>query len=354
MEVQRRATRRAKASRLGLSALVQLTAKSRVWNGKGDVIKAAADLAIPWMPFIDSAAASEMLGDSSGVPIEFNGSMSSLDLFKGDKWFETEKVEGDDVEEMETEADTKVLEESLDQEPSDSDAKLSVTGLCRLLLIQSFPSKAALRSITDEEVLPFRSQVLQALETLVKALPSDDMKKAVFSFSATRFAAVFENLETKESPLIVARSLSCFAAMFWSAMSFQGSMEDNDCLNSTKLLSILTNHVDYGKQSAWTVREAAAKCASKCARCADGSTLRSRQFISKLIDIAALGVKDRKFWKVRLASLDILLSLTMREKELILPYKESIQDLAKKSLRDSEAQVTALSTKVLGVLSTWP
>jgi hypothetical protein len=40
--------------------------------------------------------------------------------------------------------------------------------------------------------------------------------------------------------------------------------------------------------------------------------------------------------------------------EIILPYKESIQDLAKKSLNDSEAKVTAQSTKILGIISTWP
>ncbi|KAL3920917.1 MAG: hypothetical protein SGILL_003022 [Bacillariaceae sp.] len=347
-EIRRRATRRAKASHLGLSNLVQLIAKSRVWSGKEAVIKAAAVLAIPWMAFIEREAAVELLGNASCAPIAY---ATNLDLFGGDKWFE--KDESGDEEEMEIETDTDDNVKSVDRGPSDLDSQLSVTGLCRLLLGQSFPSKAALRSITDEEVLPFRSNVLQALETVAKALPRDDMKKSVFSFSALRLMEVFQNLETKESPLIVARSLSCFAAMFWSSMSFQGS-DKGEFLDSAKLLSIFMYHVDYEKQSAWTVREAAAKAASKCALCADHTTLQSRHFISKMIDIAALGVKDRKFWKVRLASLDILLSLTTQDKETILPYKESIQELAKKSLRDPEAQITALSTKVLGVLSTWP
>lgn len=356
-EIQRRAKRRAKATSTGLSALVQLIAKSRVWSGKGEIIKAASVLSIPWMEFTKEEAALGLLGDVASVPISFSGSSTDLDLFMGDKWFE--KIDNDDDDEDEDDE----IEESQDADVSmqvedessteENDEAIAVTGLCRLLLSQSFPSKAALRSIADEEVLPFRSSVLQALEMVSKALPMADMKKSVFTFSAPALFEVFGNLETKESPLIVARSLACFAAMFWSNMSFEES-QGEEYLESSKLLPLFLYHVDYGKQSAWTVREAAAKAAAKCALCADMATLRKRQFIANLIEIAALGMRDKKFWKVRLASLQIMLSLTRKDKELILPYKESIQDLAKKSLRDPEAQITALSTKVLGVLSTWP
>jgi proteasome component ECM29 len=347
-EIQRRAQRRAKASSLGLSSLVQLIAKSRVWSGKGEVIKAASVLAIPWTTFIEKEAALGLQGDAASAPIAFDGSSNNLNLFMGDRWFE--KAENLRVEETVTGAE---VEKQMEQSSTNSDSQVCVVGLCRLFLVQSFPSKAALQSIVDEEVLPFRSKVLHAFESLVKALAATNMKKSIFSFSAPQLVEVVGDLNTRESPLIVARSLSCFAATFWSNMSFEGSGPE-DHSDSARLLPIFVYHVDYGKQSAWTVREAAAKAAAQCAFCADSATLRSRQFVSKLIDIAALGVKDKKFWKVRLASLQILLSLTTQEKELILPYKENIQDLAKKSLQDPEAQITALSTKVLGVLALWP
>ncbi|KAL3920061.1 MAG: hypothetical protein SGILL_003448 [Bacillariaceae sp.] len=353
--IQRRAQRRAKATRTGLSALVRLIAKSRVWSGKGDIIKAAAVLAIPWMEVTKEEAAVCLLGDAASAPVAFEETSAETDLFVGDKWFEQIMDSGEDGddndEEKMAESDNDATMQDEDGSSMEDDARISVLGLCRLFLSQSFPSKPALRSITDEEVLPFRSGVLQALDMLSQALPTPKMKEAAFAFSAPQLFEVFGNLETKESPLIVARSLSCFAAMLWTEMDFEGNEE---YLESSKLLELFLYHVDYGKQSAWTVREAAAKAAAKCALCADTATLRKRQYIAHLIDIAALGVRDKKFWKVRLASLEILLSLTTKDKELVLPYKESIQDLAKKSLRDPEAQITALSTKVLGVLSTWP
>jgi hypothetical protein len=160
-------------------------------------------------------------------------------------------------------------------------------------------------------------------------------------------------------------------------MQFQRNEEQESIIvGASELSQTFKFHVDLTKQSAWTVREAAAKGASKLAQCADFETLKGRQAVSTLVDIAAIALKDRRFWKVRLGGLEILKSIVLRvgnvsraivgkdpvetaqEKQLVLetflPHKESIQELAKRSLNDSEAKITALSTTILAVISTWP
>uniref|UniRef100_A0A7S0TDY8 HEAT repeat-containing protein 1 n=1 Tax=Pseudo-nitzschia delicatissima TaxID=44447 RepID=A0A7S0TDY8_9STRA len=258
-------------------------------------------------------------------------------------------------------------------------------GICRQLLQQSFPPKSATRSIADEEILPYRSNVLKSLETLLKSLPDSDysshFRGRIFSFLAPKLWDVFrvgskDQPSPKESPLIVARSIDCFASSCWSRMKFQ-DIEESSKVGSDALSQTLLFQVDLTKQPAWTVREAAAKAASKFVQCADFDSLQRRQAVSTLVDIAGIALKDRRFWKVRLGGLDILLSLVLRAEnvsssavvergmsetdqtkqlilEIILPYKESIQDRAKRSLNDSEAKITAQATKVLGIISTWP
>jgi hypothetical protein len=40
--------------------------------------------------------------------------------------------------------------------------------------------------------------------------------------------------------------------------------------------------------------------------------------------------------------------------EAVLPHKEKMLDLSRSGLKDSEAQVTALSTKIIGDMTWWP
>merc|ERR1712032_1123244 len=83
-------------------------------------------------------------------------------------------------------------------------------------------------------------------------------------------------------------------------------------VDASELSQTFLFHVDLTKQSAWTVREAAAKGASKLAQCVDFETLRRLQTTSTLVNIAQCALKDKRFWKVRLAGLEILQSFCLR------------------------------------------
>jgi len=380
---QARARKRANATRIALSSLVQLVGRSRIWTGKHEIVRATIQVSKAWIPFAVTEESERILGESGLGPIIFGDSASDKDLFFGDAFFMKAVKENDGI----------VEESDNDDDGITSDEKFStgeippliIPGICRLLLLQSFPLQSALRSVASEEVLPYRSNVLQSLEVLLKSLPNLDdgshFRQRIFSFLAPKLWEVFCNTSTdqspsKESPLIVARSIDCFAGTCWSGMEF-GQIKNTSIVDSSALSQTFLFHTDYTKQSAWTVREAAAKGASKLAQCSDFETLQRRQAISILVDIAGIALKDRRFWKVRLGGLEILQSIVLRvgdvssagasnclvttttqERQLlletVLPYKESIQALAKRSLNDSEAKVTALSTKTLGILSTWP
>jgi len=378
-----RVRKRCDASRLALSSLVRLVARSRIWSGKDEVVRALVQISKVWMSFAVNEEANALFGNPNLSPIIFD-SASDKDLFLNDAFFEEGKENNDMVE-------------GSDQDDSIPGKMLSINdmtvvpipGICRLLLMKSFPVKSALRSIADEEILPYRSNVLQSMELLLKSLPDSDngshYRRRIFTAIAPKLWEVFRHRTTdessgnisKESPLIVARSIDCFASSCWKYMQFQHIEEQTFFfVRASELSQTYKFHVDLTKQSAWTVREAAAKGASKLAKCADFETLKRRQTVSTLVDIAEIALKDRRFWKVRLGGLDILKSVVLRvdnvsqtnvgkdpleaaqEKQLVLevflPHKEKILNLAKRSLNDSEAKVTAISTTILAVISTWP
>lgn len=249
-----------------------------MWSGKGEVLKATVEVAIPWIQ-----VEGRLLGDIVTKPINY-GSSSSLDLFLGDKYFE-KREDGDDG----------AMDESDNGGGGDISEQVEtpmvlITGLCRLFLVQSFPSAGALRSITDVEVLPFRSDVMQALETLLKTLPNNEseLRQTVFSFCAPRLLRVFGDLSSKEPPLIVSKSIACFAASLWSSPCGKGQ---DDILDYSNLLTIFSHHVDYSKQSAWTVRAAAAECTARVAQCVTVSALRQHQCVSAMLDNSSLAMK---------------------------------------------------------------
>ena len=378
---QARARKRANASRIALSALVQLLSRNRIWTGKNEVVRATVQLSKVWIPFALTEEAEALLGEPGLAPVIFGDSISEKDLFLNDAFFGEGVIENSEVQE-ESDIDDGIP--SGERFSTGEIPALLVLGICRQLLMQSFPSKVATRSVADQEVLPYRSNVLQSLETLLKSLPDTDhsthFRERIFSFLSPKLWEVFriktiDEESPKESPLIVARSIDCFASSCWLRMEFQ-LIEQTSTIGSSALLETFLFHADFTKQSAWTIREAAAKGASKFAECADFDTLQRRQAVSTLVDIAGIALKDSRFWKVRLGGLDILLSLVLRVEygsravegrglaetdqrkllilEIVLPYKESIQDLAKRSLNDSEAKVTAQSTKILGIVSSWP
>eukprot|EP00537_Pseudo-nitzschia_pungens_P002169 CAMPEP_0172363244 /NCGR_PEP_ID=MMETSP1060-20121228/6658_1 /TAXON_ID=37318 /ORGANISM="Pseudo-nitzschia pungens, Strain cf. cingulata" /LENGTH=2421 /DNA_ID=CAMNT_0013085947 /DNA_START=205 /DNA_END=7470 /DNA_ORIENTATION=- len=379
---QARARKRANASRIGLFSLVQLVARNRIWTGKHEVVRAAIQVLRAWIPVAVAEEAKGLLGDLVLRPVIFGDSTFDKDLFVGDAFF-LKKVKENNAISDESDCEDDSIPSA---EPCSTTEipPLAIPGICRLLLMQSFPSKNSLRSVATEEVLPYRSSVLQTLEMLLEALPDTDdgskFRQSIVSYLTPKLWDVFRHTTSNqssptESPLIVARSIHCFSSSLWPGMELT-QVENISEMDSSVLSQTFLFHVDFTKQSAWTVREAAAKGASRLARCADFQTLQRRQAVSTLVEIAGIALKDRRFWKVRFGGLEILqslvlrvgdgsqagaghgLSTTMQEKQMVLetvlPYKENIQALAKRSLNDSEAKVTALSTNILGVLSTWP
>ena len=97
-----------------------------------------------------------------------------------------------------------------------------------------------------------------------------------------------------------------------------------------------------------------------------------------MIQCVSQALNDRKFWRVRYSGIELLHSLVSRtghivgstiskseqtvsttesRKEVLeamLPHKEKMLALAKKSLSDPEARVTALGSNIIKALSWWP
>ena len=117
------------------------------------------------------------------------------------------------------------------------------------------------------------------------------------------------------------------------------------------------------------MRQASALAASSLVVCMPSAILRRTESIKLVLDCSNETLKDKKFWKVRLAGLELHHSLVSRvgnqkmssvdaEKQLImeaiLPYKELIIGVARKSLADSVSQVTAAASKITQTMAWWP
>lgn len=366
----RRAKKRADASRLALSSLVELIARNRIWSGKKVIVQSAVKVVTQWVDLASRDDLKSVLGDPGLVPITFGDKSAEDDLFVSDRWFETAaEMEDCDQDDSQQSGDHKLVEES---------PGLAFVGLCRLLLMQAFPSGSVLRAAAEEDVLPYRSEVLRCLDLVLHSLSLDrqlhiETRSQIFALTAPKLLSVIGDYSTKESPLIVARCIDCFAACFWRGIQFQHNDEESPSI--AELSTLFLHHADLTKQAAWTVREASAKAASRIAQCAHLDTLRQRRALGSLIDISTIALRDKRFWKVRLAGVEVLYQIVLRagnvtqvggtgldedgvEKQLmlesILPHKESIQSFASRCLTDPEAAVTALSTKVLNAMATWP
>ena len=145
------------------------------------------------------------------------------------------------------------------------------------------------------------------------------------------------------------------------------STEDVEHADPRKLVAVLKELAGKA-QPAWTVREAAALCCAQLALLCHHDCLRNHGMISQLVEIALYNLNDRKYWRVRIAGLKLIDSLTIRagtghetsssEKQLILesllPQKEVIVKLLRSSLGDSESNVTTLSTTIISRMTWWP
>ncbi|KAL3928085.1 MAG: hypothetical protein SGBAC_012800 [Bacillariaceae sp.] len=374
-----RSERRRIASHLALDSLVKVLSGPRLWSGKSEVTNAAVRIASNW--------ASE-----NGSSLLKMKRESNCDLFAGDEWFKQSHEDVMDAVENEASqnaaqspqaetspGDLSDMETNLQDEQQDDNQAYAASlvpvnflGLCQLLIVQGFPSKRSCMAVSDEEILPYRSGALEAFKDLLGSLGStpddDDLRKGVYESTSEKLLSVFNfdvgavKEKSKEPPLVVARSLDCYGASLCPRV---GSKDDVvDSVATAKML------LQCLEQPAWTVREAAAMCCASLVSKSDELVLCQFDFLSVITSIVTKEMKDRKFWRVRLAGMKLLHSLVIRVPkgaqnssssnvgpnndgavsnqeilESVLPHKEAIMLLAKRSLSDPEAKVTAVGSQ---------
>lgn len=394
--------RRSFSSHLALSSLVKLLAATRLWSGKSEVAKATVQIAANWSSSNGEEAQMTPGSDKSSLKmaiIMFHHGLED-DLFAGDDWFQQEHDDVDDTEstsrsetnkrpppENQLESDcTDLSDIDLDaaeaetSEEVTSTAPISFVGLCRLLFVQAFPTARASLSVSEEDVLPYRAAVFQSLTYLLNNVDSSNegngLKKRVYKIISEKLISVFSAPSVlegslKEPPLFVSRSLDCFGACFWNGIS-----AGNDEVEILALAKVLFQCLE---QPAWTVRESATLCCSSLVLKSHRTKLGHYETISLMVACVSQAVKDRKFWRVRFAGIKLLHSLISRvghvsdstissnkveqddvtherQKllESMLPHKDEMLKLAKQSLSDSEAKVTALASEIAKAMAWWP
>lgn len=341
-------------SHLALVALVRVLSGLRIWVGKIEVVHATVAIVRNWT----SSCRESMICMDDGN-----------DLFRGDAWFLQHK---DTLSKAAAEASPLSVEHASDSKS----ASLNFIGLCRLLIFQSFPTAKAKLSVSEDDVLPYRAGVLQSLSDLLNSLDSnekmDDLKRKIYVTISVALVPIFSSGEKifEEPPLLVARAIDSIAACLWCDVG-----SDIKTLDVSSIASDLKGCMSH---PAWTVRESVCLFFSRLALKSHQSGLIRHEMLSNMIFCVAKALDDRKFWRVRHSGMQVLHSLTSRTGnitgaklseyerkfstgsnqqymlEALLPYKEKISQLAKKSLRDPEAKVTAIGSTVVEALSWWP
>jgi hypothetical protein len=390
----KRFERRSISSQLALNSLVKLLSATRLWSGKGEVAKATVQIAANWSASTGSESVSDSDDEKSlKQPVHMSYQGQNHDLFIGDDWFCKDHV--DDLDPVSTDQqgrgnvslqDCNVESDSADvsdMEMLSTDLislmhPVSFVGLCRLLVVQAFPTARAVLPVADEEVLPYRAVILQSLTNLLKnstgSTEINILKRIVFDTISEKLLAVFNESSILEGtfiepPLFVARTLDCYAECIWERA---GSEHDGfDILNLSKIL------LQCLEQPAWTVRESATLCCSALVMKGHRQQLSHYETVSLMVSGISRALKDRKFWRVRFAGMKLLHSLvdkvahnteisislvdqdkgTRERQELLesmLPHKEKMLQLVQKSLSDPEAKVTALASDVVKAMAWWP
>lgn len=406
---------RAESSCKILGACVKSIVTTRIWRGKEDLLKAVAKIAGNWISSnIDAYALlrDREQGDSDIVfPMNpVNLEKESKDLFLGDAWFSKDH-EKDAVEEMDVTEDnssaallisdaddesninfsagdsllaTDDVEDSSDKDAGNSKPTVSLSfhGLCRLLLEQGIPSEAI--SLTNADYLSYRASALDSLSKILGSMTSDEFTpylRSAYNILAPRILPLMRNQKVGNEevpPVIIAKCFTCFSAAIFHDIGCTNDIEEFSLPEITDLFKINAGT----SQSAWTVREAAALAAAKLAERGNYVLLKRITITEDLLACTSFCLKDRKFWRVRLAGLQVVLSFCLRVRsqrqmgnialgsrskrnrtddndsqlifEAILPFKERFTDFAKACLSDNEAQVTAAASEIMTCISWWP
>jgi proteasome component ECM29 len=388
-----RMRQRANASSVLLSQCVKVIARRRIWEGKGDVVNAATLIAGKW---------------SSAVPIEAYRSIiwpviqtkeKQDDLFDGDDWFKRPDMKIDDVNDDVGGDDVVIMTDAINSEENvvldmkeDYDAgneeqvnysenedtnteakstkQLIMSGFCRVLLDQSLVTS----NNSTDDVLPYKVAAISGLTSLLTSVaPTEgsasyhdtvDFQHFMYDLVGPRLFSFISDNQDSTAPVLIARALECLAAAMYIGIGIDSAQSYADPGVLLRFFAESTT-----KQPAWTVRQASALAASSLVACMPSAILRRTESIKLVLDCSNETLKDKKFWKVRLAGLELLHSLVSRvgnqkmsvvdaEKQLImeaiLPYKELIIGVARKSLADNESQVTAAASKITQSMAWWP
>lgn len=411
----KREQRRAQASSTALKTCIDLLSKSRLWAGKSEVVVAAVSVAAKWTSAIVDPESNvrAVLGwteeekQCPWQPILVAPGQFNNDLFVGDGWFSQTVDEQEGTEttggttpgvamEVDSEAESKLDFDECDkltdnlggvdfgksEEPSkEAEASMpTLESFVLFLMDQAMPTSVSKHISESEEFLPYRVAAFKGLRDLMASLAGSStavvsQKKEVYSKLAPRLFSLC-NVEDKRSdvpPVVVARAIDCLAACFWQGMKSKDDIQDSDTLGMLELAQLL-RATGGEKQPAWTVREATRMCLGELASNCHPSLLRDHKFVSALVECAAEAQKDRKFWKVRYSGLKLLRAAVERvgsraivagsqnaeeqERQLtlegMLPQKEAIVKVTRKSLTDPESKVTALSSEIIGMMAWWP
>ncbi len=395
-----RTTVRAALTTKILTACVKLVVQTRIWNGKGELLRTITKISSKWLAPMKSNVI-------PWVPIMVV-SKSKHDLFVGDSWFLSSEHQEEDeqcselvLESMDSKQmgleDNKInfkneeenilnIDDDEDEEmTNDADLTsngldkiqpITFCGLCRLLLEQGLPANI----VSLDDHLSYRSAGIEGLANMLESIESqhlEDMRNLV----APRLLPIMKTskLEGHEiPPLITAKCFKCYTSILYKGI---GNTQSCDLDEMADLIKMFLENCGP-MQPAWTVREGAGLAAAKLATCGHFTLIRKMPIIDDFIECTDSLLKDRKFWKVRLAGLKIIISLCSRanthstsrtlgmgssnlaessdEKErqllleAILPYKERIQGIARSCMADNEAKVTAAASEIMSDISWWP
>jgi proteasome component ECM29 len=275
-----RLRQRARASSDVLSECVKIISRNRIWDGKGDVVKAGTLIAGKW-----SATAPIEESHNSIWPLLLRKDRHG-DLFDGDDWFERSDEKGDDVDEEvggDDTIDTVVITDLLNSEDDtmldlkeDNDAcydeqincenvetnaekrsaqPVIFSGFCRVLLDQAL--KVTSNNAT-ESALSYRVSALSGLTALLKSAEplkdsvsfqdTVDHQRFIYSIVGPNLFSFISEIQTNNAPVLIARALECLAAAMYNGIgtdASQGSYADP--VGLLKFFAVSTS-----KQPAWT------------------------------------------------------------------------------------------------------
>lgn len=402
-ELIARSSIRSQSSAQILTACVKLIVNTRIWTGKADLLKTVTKIASKWV-----CHSIHVKSDSCPcIPIIL--SESKYDLFVDDGWFistdhykeeelsnmavDLMDTTGDSAEEDEEQIDFDEGDNLLKVDEIDNDTEMvlnnpeeirsiSLHGLCRLLLDQGIPTN--IEALISVDHLSYRSAAIESLTGILESLAGNEFSKQLKVMNglvAPRILPIMNELkiEGKEiPPLITAKCFRCFSSIIFKDIGNSSSDDAIDLADLTKLF--LKNCGPM--QSAWTVREGSGLAAAKLVSLGNYASIKKIAIIDDLIECTNSLLKDRKFWKVRLVGLKIILSFCSRANtqstsrtvgmgsstlerssnakerqlllEAILPYKERFMGISRSCMTDNEVKVTAAASEIMSAISWWP